>query len=304
MMAVGSGLLGFCTQFPDERACLEWIFQAKYGGHSPCPACGRIGKWRYLEGTKKYWHSCRRQISPLQGTAFYRSNISLTACFYALSLFANCPSGIRSGFLRKQLGLGNKAAHRLGNRVRLHMAAQPRLEMLGGKGKIVEIDEVLLQHASEPGYAMLQPTLVLGAHCDGRVLSGIIADRRRATLHECITRLIAPQSLIVTDDWRPYRGLEQFGYQHVSVNHRAGFFPQDGQTTGKIDSYWATLRRVMRGYHQVSAANLWLYLAEVECRFNLRNSQSPFNDLITTWPLVDNVTPSNIERRFDWRKSD
>ena len=181
-------ILDFCRRFPDEDACLHAIFTAKFGDHSPCPHCGNAGGWRKVRGTKKYLHVCKRQISPLKGTAFYRSNISLTACFYAFMLFSNCSSGIRSSFLRRQMGLLPKSAHRLCNRVRLHMASYERPVMLGGPGKQVEIDEVLLRHVRLPGQSRLASTIVMGMICEGKVIAGIIGDRKRRTLHTCIMK--------------------------------------------------------------------------------------------------------------------
>lgn len=296
------GISEFCRRFPDPDACLEAIFAAKFGEHSPCPHCGKIGSWGKVQGTNKYFHTCRRQISPLKDTPFYRSNISLAAYFYAILLFSNCSSGIRSSFMRRQLGLPPKSAHRLCNRVRLHMATYERPDMLGGPGARVEIDEVLLRHVRLPGQPQLANTIILGMICDGRVIAGIVEDRTRRTLHTNIVQRVKPGSTIVTDDWISYRGLNSLGFEHVTVNHSVGYFNQDGFSTGQIDSYWATLRRTMRGYHQVAAHNLWLFLAETECRYNFRDDRSAaFERLISHWPTVDKESLAQIERRFDWR---
>lgn len=299
-----TGILEFCRRFPDEEACLQAIFECKFADHSPCPRCGTIGRWGAIRGTKKYFHSCRRQISVLKDTAFYRSNLSLTACFYAILLFANCSSGIRSSFLRKQLGLLPKSAHRLCNRVRLHMSTYERPIALGGPGKRVEVDEVLLRHVRIPGQDRLETAMVMGMVCEGRVITGIVSDRKRQTLHANIQRYVRRGSTIVTDDWAAYKGLDRLGFKHISVNHSRGFFNEAGFSTGEIDSYWASLRRAMRGYHQVAPSNLWIYLAEIECRYNFRHDRDLFFEaLISRWPAL---TPSSIpvfKRKFDWRSA-
>lgn len=296
------GILEFCQRFPDEEACLQEIFERKFGNHSPCPHCGKLGKWGRVKGTKKYFHSCRKQLSPLKDTAFYRSNISIVACFYALLLFANCSSGVRSSFLRRQLGLLPKSAHRLCNRVRLHMSAYDRPAKLGGPGKLVEVDEVLLHHVFRPGKQQCDATIVLGMACDGQVVTGVIDNRKRQTLHDNIIRYVAPGSTIVTDDWGAYKGLDKLGFAHIAVNHSLGFFNEGGFSTCQIDSYWANLRRAMRGYRRIAPGNLWLFLAEIEFRYNFRGDRSAaFERLIGYWPAL---TPQNfamIERRFDWR---
>lgn len=299
------GILEFCRRFPDEDACLDVIFNSKFGDHTPCPHCGVIGGWGRVRGTKKYFHSCRKQVSPLKDTAFYRSNMSLTAYFYAMLLFSNCASGVRSSFLRRQLGIHPKSAHRLCNRIRLHMASYERPAKLGGPGKLVEVDEVLLRHALCPGKGQHQLTSVMGLACQGKVITGIVADRKRRTLHANILKFVEPGSTIVTDDWCGYKGLERLGFRHISVNHSRGYFNERGFSTCEIDSYWATLRRAMRGYHQVAAANQWMFLAEIECRYNFRDKRDAlFEALISHWPAITADNLVTFERRFDWRSND
>ncbi|MBU2587654.1 MAG: IS1595 family transposase [Alphaproteobacteria bacterium] len=298
---VGTGILEFCQRFPDEEACLNWIFEKKFGGHTPCPLCDSFGRWTKVKGTKKFQHACHKQISLLAGTAFYRSNIPLSACFYAMLLFANSSSGVRTSFLRKQLGLGTKSAHRLSNCIRLHMSAWDRPTQLGGPGKLVEVDEVLLRHLRKPGVPNLDSALVMGIACEEQVLCGIVPDRKRETLHRNIKKFVAPDSIVVTDDWVAYRKLADLGFRHITVNHSQGYFNTEGYSTGKIDSYWAVVRRAMRGYHQVSQYNLWLFIAEIECRYNMRHStESIFDTLVSHWPSVIGDDLEALRLKYDW----
>lgn len=143
----------------------------------------------------------------------------------------------------------------------------------------------------------------MGITCEGQVITGIIGDRKRQTLHANILKYIAPGSTIVTDDWQAYKGLGKLGFKHIAVNHSIGYFNEGGYSTCNIDSYWATLRRSMRGYHQVSPGNLWLFLAEIEFRYNLRhNRSSAFDRLMSHWPALTPDTVALIEQRFDWRQ--
>ena len=48
------------------------------------------------------------------------------AWFYALLLFANSSSGVRTSFVRKQLGLGHRSSFRLCRMIRVHMATDAR----------------------------------------------------------------------------------------------------------------------------------------------------------------------------------
>ncbi|MFO6446969.1 IS1595 family transposase [Erythrobacter sp. NE805] len=299
------GILEFCNTFPDEDACLDWVFKSKFGGNSACPGCGRQGKWTKIKSTKKYMHHCRLHISVMKDTPFYRTNIPLTVVFYCIFLFCNSNTGIRGSFLRKQLALSPKAAHRLANSIRLHMAASTDTGMIGGAGKLVEADEVLLRHVRRPGCAQLEATIVQGFACDGEVRMGIVADRKRATLHANIVANVRPGSTIVTDDWAAYRGVEQLGFKHITVNHSKGYFNEQGYSTCEIDSCWGALRRAFRGYQQVAPHNLWLYLAEFQARYNLRRSKGGvFENIIASWPTLSPAWIKKLEGRFDWRRAD
>jgi transposase-like protein len=185
----------------------------------------------------------------------------------------------------------------------LHISAYDRPTTLGGPGRTVEVDEVLLRHARPLGGQRCDATIVLGIACEGQVIAGIVADRKRQTLHANIQKYVEPGSTIVTDDWQAYKGLVKLGFKHITVNHSKGYFNDRGKSTCQIDSYWATLRRAMRGYHQVSPKNLWLFLAEVEFRYNLRHDRSSvFDRLIAHWPALTTDSVALIEQRFDWRQ--
>lgn len=292
----------FFEKYSREDNCLGQIFDSKWGGHSPCPKCGIVDGWTPIKGTKKYLHRCRSHLSPLKGTPFYRSNLSLMACFYAMLLFANSSSGVRSSFVRKQLGIGIKSAHRLCNRIRLHMSSYDRPEMLGGPEKKVYVDEVYLRHVRCPNSSSLVAKIVLGFCCDGHVLCGIVENRKAATLLSAIDRMVAPGSIIVTDDWVGYKRVPTLGFDHITINHSTGrFFDYDGNSTCEIDSYWATMRRALRLYHQVAEDNLWLYLAEIEFRYNHRfAATSTFDALVSHWPDLDDLGAEALRRRYDW----
>lgn len=303
MIAKGTSAIEFFERFPDEAACLAHIQKVKFGEHTPCPHCGQHGNWKPIPGTKKYRHGCRVQISPLKGTAFYRSNLSLMAIFYAILHFSNSANGIRSTFLRKQLGIGLRAAHRLANRIPIHMAAYDRPVQLGGHGEVVEVDELYLRHVSVPGSSRFASRIIVGFAWKNKVICAIVQDRKASTLLPAIERMVRPGTTIITDDHKGYARVSTLGFKHISINHSRGhFFDYHGRSTCRIDSYWAVVRRTLRLYHQVADKNLWAFLAEVECRYNLRShQQSTFDSLLSSWPDLDRIGNEGLMARYDWR---
>ena len=77
---------------------------------------------------------------------------------------------------------------------------------------------------------------------------------------------------VVTDQHAGCRDL--IGRAHVAVNHSIGQYVDDGgNTTNAIESFWAQLRRVLKGiYHQVRWKHLHRYLTELMWRHNHRGS--------------------------------
>lgn len=299
MSRPGTSVVEFFVRFPNEEACLEHVFLRQIADGFVCPRCRTLGYRKKVKETKKYYHRCKWQYSPLAGTIFGRSNLSLMAWFYALLLFANSGRGIKANFFRKQLGIGMKAAHRLGISIRTHIAFASRSERLGGPGKKVYVNEALINIVRD-GHED-RNAIVMGLACEGTVLCGIIADRRAATLLDSIERFVEPESTIVSDALSSYAGISKKGWHHIVVNHSVAFQDFEGNNTNQIEAFWSVLKRNMRSYRQVAADYLWCYLAETEFAYNRRRSSwSAFEELIDSFPQVTPQSLAKIKERYIW----
>lgn len=300
-MRQGSGILDFFGRFPNEDACLDHVANIKWGPDTPCTQCGNVGGWRKIRGTKKWWHPCRKQFSPLKDTIFYRSNLSLLAWFYAIFLFSNSSVGMRMSFIRKQLGLGQKSAFRVCGMIRVHMASMPRPEQLGGPGKLVHVDEVYLKYLTSENGGSHEAAIVLGIACEGKVICGIVPDRKATTIVPALLARIRPGSTVVTDMHLAYRNLERLGYAHIRINHSVAFHDFNGTTNNEIEAFWATVKRYLNSYRQVSRHNLWTYLAEIEFHYNRRRSRnSVFDELVSHFPTQNIKTRDHWRARYEW----
>ncbi len=73
-------------------------------------------------------------------------------------------------------------------------------------------------------------------------------DRTRETLLTTMQKHIDPDSFIVTDSWRSYRGLTCYGFaHHEKVNHKKGFLAKHDKTvnTQKVERCWLAVKRDM-----------------------------------------------------------
>ena len=78
----------FFRQFPTDDACLEHLWEVRFGDEVECQKCGKAGKFYRL--SKELAYSCPRcghHIHPMVGTPFAKSHTPLQKWFYAMYLF-------------------------------------------------------------------------------------------------------------------------------------------------------------------------------------------------------------------------
>ena len=101
-------LMEFLREFPDDGACLEWLWRNRFsprGDSAYCPKCEtqRIHR-RY--GTKQQRQSwtcihCGHHLHPTAGTIFHKSSTSLHLWFYAMYLMTSTRCGISAKQLER-----------------------------------------------------------------------------------------------------------------------------------------------------------------------------------------------------------
>ncbi|KII66429.1 hypothetical protein RF11_02073 [Thelohanellus kitauei] len=123
---------------------------------------------------------------------------------------------------------------------------------LGGPGIIIQIDESVISRAMHNrGHDLLRPKRwVLGMY-EATSKIGIvicIPNRKADTLKELIMRHVLGGSIIHTDGFASYKGLETLPvnppYVHETVNHSLFFRdPLTGAHTNNVEAYWASVKK-------------------------------------------------------------
>ena len=84
----------------------------------------------------------------------------------------------------------------------------------------------------------------------GRCFFQIVQERDEATLLSLIEQWIKPNSVIISDMWRSYNGVDKLppGYQHLSVNHSITFVDPDDHSihTNSIEGTWAHVKAKLK----------------------------------------------------------
>ena len=132
-------LIEFQQRFPDEAACVEYLFTARWPEGFVCPGCGKSKAWQ-LQTKPWTWEcaGCGKQTSVTAGTIMHHSKLPQTIWFWAAYLMATHSNGISALQLQRQLGLGSyRSAWSMCGKLRRSMVAPGRSALAG----LVEVDE-------------------------------------------------------------------------------------------------------------------------------------------------------------------
>jgi transposase len=284
-------VMEFMQTFPDDDACLSWLWRTRYsadGETAHCPRCGKQRTFRHYTNktrTRQVWTctSCSLQISPTAGTIFHKSSTSLHLWFYAMWIMTSTRCGVSAKQLERELGVTYKTAWRMFNKIRNELMTQDYQGPLGGT---VEADETWIggkmrqseinrrrregQVVKGP-YAKHRETVFSMVQRGGQVVAIHVPSRYGFTLRGHIGRTVLPDAIVYTDDAAGYNGLERF-YSHGRVNHSHKVYVDGDVHTQTIEGFFSLVKNGIRGvYHVVSAKWLQGYLNEYAWRYNHRD---------------------------------
>lgn len=259
----------FKTEYPDDDACLEAVFQNRYGDTEYCPKCGV--KTRFYRVKKRKCYACMHcghQLHPLADTIFRKSETSLWNWFYAIYLFSVSKNGVSAKELERHLGVTYKTAWRMCKQIRLLMEQDnDPLE------EVVETDETYIGGRRKLAQKYDNKSVVHGVvERNGRARITHVRTAGARVLLPIIESTVKPGSIIHSDEWPAYRTLGKRGYTHTTVNHSKLEYVRGNTHTNTIEGFWSQLKRSIDGtYHAISPKYLQSYLNEFAFRYNLRH---------------------------------
>ncbi len=280
--------------FQDADKAREYLERMRWPEGVPiCPHCGSIGGHYALKGKAHragLWkcHDCREQFSVTVGTVFERSKIKLNVWLQAVYLLCSSKKGMSSHQLHRTLGVTYKTAWFMSHRIR--EAFKTSGGMLGGGGKVVEVDETFYGNAT-PIKRIPGMRKAVGGHAhkhkifslverDGAVRSFHVANVDGKTLKPILMDQLKRDSHLMTDSASHYRNMkDKLFLSHQMVNHLAGEYSKPSKTfkgsahTNTVESFFGLLKRGLVGtYHHVSEAHLQRYCTEFDFRFTHRKT--------------------------------
>jgi transposase-like protein len=291
-----TSLMEFMRDFPDDAACLEWLWRERWsedGTHADCPKCKQRRAFKRYATTQRRqsWTctKCGHHVHPTAGTIFHKSSTSLHLWFYALYLMTSTRCGISAKHLERELGVNYKTAWRMLNKIRNDLMDEDGIGPLSGD---VEVDETayggkprasLTRQGREAvnAHVAARPTVMGMVERSGRVKARVVPSRTHHTLMGNVVEHVLPGSMVFTDEYTGYTGLGK-RYWHFRIPHAQKIYVQGDVHTQTIEGFFGLVKSGIRGtYHSVSRRWLQGYLNEYAWRYNRRSDErSQFQSLL------------------------
>ena len=268
----------FQEQFPTDESCLEHIMRNRFGDRHDCTGCGKSAHYYRVSTRRAYvCEYCGHQVYPTAGTPFDRTRTPLRDWFFVMFLFCTTRNGVAAKEVERQLGVTYKTAWRMCHQIREYMASLDSDDPLGGPGHTVEIDETLIGGSVSgmgSGYKGNKTCVVGMLERGGELVTRVVTSRTKGAMQAVILEQIIPGTTLNTDEFGGYKDIDQSGYRHVTVSHKAGEYAKPcGAGVNALEGFWAQLKRGINGTHiHVSGHHLWKYLGEFEYRYNMRHA--------------------------------
>jgi len=281
-------LIDLVKTFSDEKTCLDYLRSIRWKEQEYCPYCGCTKIYHFSDGVNYKCSECRKRFSIKVGTIFEGSKITLQQWFMSIYLITSHKKGISSIQLSKDIGVTQKTAWFILQRLRYATQLDDFNEPLRN---VVEIDETYIGGKEKNKHHNNHTEGTQGRNTKTKTpVLGIV--ERKGNIKLFKLENVTNQSIcmkvhdsvvigtdIMTDEFKAYRGLKSF-YNHQFIQHHSGQYVKGDVHTNTVEGFWSLLKRGIIGiYHSVSVKHLEKYLNEFVFRYNTKDydEQSRFN---------------------------
>jgi hypothetical protein len=244
-------------------------------GAPVCHRCGGLDAYdcRRPNGAPRFrCRACKADFSITSGTLFASHKLPLRAYLAAIAIFLNEVKGKAALALSRDLGTSYKAAFVLCHKLREAMAEEMKGRVVGGEGKVAEVDGGYFGGYVKP--ANLRENRVdrrLSRNQNGKRKVVVIVRERNgnsvpavfkseAQAVSFINARVAKGTTVNADEASSWDGLNA-KFEMKRINHEEAY-SYDGACTNWAEEFFSRLRRAEIGHHHHIAGTYLLRYAQ------------------------------------------
>jgi len=256
---------------------LRW---ADTAGEPVCPKCGALDAYEFRRATGPLCFecsACRKEFTVTSGTLFGSHKLPLRSYLAAIAIFCNEVKGKSALALSRDLGLSYKSAFVLLHKLREAMAVELRGRVVGGEGKVAEVDggyfggyvrpANIREQRKDRRYSQNQSgkrkAVVIVRERGGASVPAVFATEGQAI--RFIQSRIAPGTIVNADESNAWNALHG-RFEMKRINHQEAY-SLDGACTNWAEEFFSRMRRMEIGHHHhIAGAYLLRYAQEASWR--------------------------------------
>ena len=264
----------FIKRFPNEKACVEYLYSVKWPRGFECPVCGCHHGYALKHRRQYQCANCRHQTSLTANTVMHRSHLPLTKWFWAIYLVACDKRGISALALAGKIEVCYETAWNMLRRIRAAMEMRDEHYVLQG---IVEFDDAYFGAGKKGnipgkgGRARGNQAVFVAVSKDNMgnpvyLRMQLTPNVQSSSVEDFARSRIAYASKVQTDGFNAYRKPLAERY-----DHEWEVFNPDGELLKWLHHMIGNAKTFINGtYHGTSTKHLQMYLSEFCYRFNRR----------------------------------
>ena len=271
--------LSLASVFTMKDAEAEMAFRrirwADTDGEPVCPHCGGIDAYdcRRLKGAPRFRCSaCVKDFSITSGTLFASHKLPLRCYLAAIAIFCNEVKGKSALALSRDLNVSYKCAFVLLHKLREAMAAELKGRVVGGEGKVAEIDGGYFGGYVKPAnlkefrrdrrflqnQSGKRKAVIIIRERGGNSIPAVFKSEAQAI--RFVQHRIAKGTIVNADDAGAWDALHA-RFEMKRINHQEAY-SFDGACTNAAETFFSRMRRMEIGHHHHLAGPYLLRYAQ------------------------------------------
>ena len=236
--------------FISEENCIRFLFEDNIlNNYDKCMQCN-IGNIKIYDYAPKQWrctnYNCLKAVSIFKDSFFSKSKVKcndlMRICYKWLAGQKYNDILIQTQHSSKLISWTTRFCREL-----VAKNVTEEANIIGGPGIIVEVDESKFGKVKYGHGHWVEGVWILGAverTLERKVLLKAVSNRNRETLMTILGSHIAAGSIIHSDLWRGYFGMEEYlNVTHKTVKHSENFKdPDTGVHTNTIEGTWCGVK--------------------------------------------------------------